>query len=278
MMNKFTINFIFLFVIFSLNSYQSLADTEKATVSYARSMKNISDGSKQLSQQVPQQIPQQTPQQTPQHAPKKIKPVITDEMIGKATGAERELPNNTQATEVNNTVNHLITHDDYYIYSANSFLEVDYDGDGFYSTFKVNFDVDVYTSTIDLNREIYAKLYLRSQNGAWIHFYTTDIFTIYADYDDDVIEVATTLYEGYPSDYYDVLIDIYSVDYNELVATISADDSNALYALPFESVDYDPEFIEVETVTLVESGSFSGALLLVLLIVIAYRVKAQSKA
>ncbi|WP_426360242.1 choice-of-anchor H family protein [Pseudocolwellia sp. HL-MZ19] len=130
------------------------------------------------------------------------------------------------------------------IYDATTFLEDDIDGDGYYRTFGVVFDVDVYNPNGDEESVIYAELYLSTDGVNWEHYYSTDDFLISGNNPDDQFEVITTLAEGYNTQNYDVLIDIYEVGYTEIVATYSSDDNNALYALPLESAEYDQVYIE----------------------------------
>jgi len=134
-------------------------------------------------------------------------------------------------------------HHSFSIYNAFSYLLDDYDSDGYYQTFSVVFDADLHSYSALDSAEVYAELYLSKNGGPWIYYYTTDNFNIYGDSEDDEYEVITTLHQGYDSDSYDVLIDLYEVGYQELVATYSSDDNNALYALPLESSDYDIEYV-----------------------------------
>ncbi|MCZ4336852.1 choice-of-anchor H family protein [Shewanella colwelliana] len=141
------------------------------------------------------------------------------------------------------------------IYEASSRLFEDVDYDGFYRTFSVTFDADLYTSYFNQAVDVYADLYLSRNGGPWELFHTTDTFTIVDDASDDDFEVLTTLHSGYPTDHYDVLIDLYEVGYSDIVATISSDDVDDLYALPLESADRDP-YEEVTTEVIV-GGSLS---------------------
>ncbi len=125
------------------------------------------------------------------------------------------------------------------IFDASSRLIDDFDYDGFYQTFSVTFDVDVFGAYLNERADLYAELYLSRNGGPWVHYYTTDVFTIYGDSPVDDYQVVTTLYSGYAPDFYDVLIDVYEVGYSDVVATISADEVDSLYALPLESSDWD---------------------------------------
>ncbi|AVI65647.1 hypothetical protein CKQ84_06945 [Shewanella sp. WE21] len=141
------------------------------------------------------------------------------------------------------------------IFDASSRLFEDFDYDGFYQTFSVTFDVDVNGAYLNERADLFAELYLSRDGGPWVHYYTTDVFTIYGDSTQDDYEVLTTLYTGYATDHYDVLIDVYEVGYSDIVATISADEIDSLYALPLESSDRDrePDIIVVEE----SGGAFS---------------------
>jgi len=125
------------------------------------------------------------------------------------------------------------------IYEASSRLFTDNDLDGFYQTFSVTFDADLIGFGSYERADVYAELYLSRDGGPWVHYYSTDIFTIIGDSSEDDFEVLTTLHTGYPTDYYDVLIDLYEVGFDDIVATISSDDTDNLYALPLESSDRD---------------------------------------
>lgn len=143
---------------------------------------------------------------------------------------------------------------DFYIYDAYSRLFVDNDVDGFYQTFSVTFDADVSGVYINERADVFAELYLSRNGGPWEHYYTTDIFSIFGDATDDDFEVLTTLDSGFAADYYDVLIDLYEVGYGDIVATVSSNDFDSLYALPLESAYWDNDYIEHESE---HAGSFS---------------------
>lgn len=172
----------------------------------------------------------------------------------------RALGGDVRATERQNEVHSGAYGDGYYsiyhsfsIYDASSRLLEDFDYDGFYQTFSVIFDVDVDGVYNDERADVYAELYLSRDGGPWVHYYTTDVFRIYGHSPDDDYEVLTTLYTGFGTDVYDVLVDVYEVGYSDIVATISADEIDSLYALPLESSDRD-QAQEVEVIVVEESG------------------------
>ncbi len=150
------------------------------------------------------------------------------------------------------------------IYDAYTQLIEDYDYDGYYQTFSVTFDADLVTYSIYDEAVVYAELYLSENGGPWQHYYTTDAFVIHGESTEDEFEVYSTLQQGFNSNHYDVLIDLYEVGYANIVASYSSDDSNSLYALPLESSDYDLEYIEYYEETHIHSGSYSFITLVLL--------------
>lgn len=146
-------------------------------------------------------------------------------------------------------------------YNAFARLFEDHDYDGFHRSFSVTFDADVYSNYPDESVPVYAELYLSRNGGDWVRYFTTETFYIRGANELDDYEVLTTLAQGYGTDHYDVLIDLYEVGYSDIVATISADDTNDLYALPLESANYDTEEVVID----VEGGGSLGAGALALL-------------
>lgn len=138
-----------------------------------------------------------------------------------------------------------VSHHSFSIYTGYSQLITDIDEDGYYQTFGVTFDADILSPIPNEQAFVYADLYLSQNGGPWVLYFSSDDFLITGENTDDEFEVITQLDSGYVPDHYDVLIDLYEVGYSDVVATYSSNDSNALYALPLESSDYDPEYIEV---------------------------------
>ena len=101
------------------------------------------------------------------------------------------------------------------IYDANINLLSDLDGDGYHHAFNLSFDVDV---SFD-SATVYAKLYLSRNGGPWTQYHTTALFDIYDDAYSDAYEVTTELEDGYPPGYYDVLIEVFSLNYPGIVTS-----------------------------------------------------------
>ena len=124
----------------------------------------------------------------------------------------------------------------FHLYGASSSLRADRDGDRYHSEFKVRFDADVLVG----DATVYAKLYLRrAGESEWFLYHETDDFDISGQTSSDEYYVTTTLDDGYPTDAYDVLIDLYESGVSGLVATIGPADSSALSFLPLEEVGLD---------------------------------------
>lgn len=166
-------------------------------------------------------------------------------------------------------------HHSFAIYSGYSELLTDIDGDGYFRSFSVSFDADVLSPFANEQALVYADLYLSENGGPWILYFSTDDFVITADSSDDEFEVITQLDSGYIPEHYDVLIDLYEVGYGDVVATYSSDDTNALYALPLESSDYDPEYIEVVHVE--EHGGSSHWMFISIMLFMLFRRRFKHK-
>jgi len=173
---------------------------------------------------------------------------------------------NKQQRNTNSAEHHAFT-----IYSAYTQLIEDFDYDGFYQTFSVTFDADVLSPIADEYARVYAELYISENGGPWIHYFTTDSFKIYGESTNDEYEVYSTLNQGFPTGEYDILIDLYEEGYSDIVATYSAEDDPALYAVPLESSDYDTTYTEIVVESHGHGGSFPAFALLPLALVVIIR-------
>tara|TARA_R100001377_G_scaffold18474_1_gene9532 strand:- start:1638 stop:2474 length:837 start_codon:yes stop_codon:yes gene_type:complete len=157
------------------------------------------------------------------------------------------------------------------IYEGYSQLIEDLDADGYFQTFSVTFDADLLTGNPHDEAVVYAELYLSENGGPWVHYYSTDNFVIHGESSDDEFEVYSTLEQGFSSNHYDILIDLYEVGYSNMVASYSSDDSNSLYGLPLESSDYDLEYVEYYSEVHSDGGSSSVIALMVMMIALSIR-------
>ncbi|MGD9163131.1 MAG: choice-of-anchor H family protein [Chromatiales bacterium] len=116
------------------------------------------------------------------------------------------------------------------VIDAQVVMSCDDDDDGFYHRLKVSFDPDVDGG----EAWVYARLYLSLEGGSWKHYFTTEVFPINGDASDDAYEVVTRLLDGYPTGYYDVLIELYDADYDLLVVNYGPYEDEDLAVLPLE--------------------------------------------
>lgn len=116
------------------------------------------------------------------------------------------------------------------IFDAQTVMSWDDDDDGFYHRLRVSFDPDVSGD----EAWVYARLYLSLEGGPWEHIHTTEVFPIIGDASDDAYEVVTRLIDGYPTGYYDVLIELYDADYDLLVLNYGPYEDLDLAVLPLE--------------------------------------------
>ncbi|MES9992437.1 MAG: choice-of-anchor H family protein [Candidatus Thiodiazotropha sp.] len=116
------------------------------------------------------------------------------------------------------------------IFDAHAVISRDDDDDGFYHRLKVVFDAD----TSDDEAWVYARLYLSLEGGPWNHYYTTEVFPIRGANLSDEYEVVTRLLDGYPTGYYDVLIELYDADYDLLEVNYGPYEDGDLAVLPLE--------------------------------------------
>ncbi|MGD8340708.1 MAG: choice-of-anchor H family protein [Gammaproteobacteria bacterium] len=136
---------------------------------------------------------------------------------------------------------------DHYIYDADVELFDDFDGDGFYRFVSVRIDADSYSE----GAWVYAELYLSADGTTWEHYHSTGDFWISGATGDDEFFVETELVSGYPSGYYDLLIELYDADFGTYSDEFGPYQSDGMSLLPLEDATQDPEPVQV---TVVDGG------------------------
>jgi hypothetical protein len=164
-----------------------------------------------------------------------------------------------------NNARRSVNEGSFVIHDGYSQLIEDYDEDGYFQTFSVTFDADLVAANSHDEAVVSAELYLSKNGGPWVHYYSTDNFLIHGDSSDDEFEVYSTLEQGFSTNQYNILIDLYEDGYPSIIASYSSDDSNSLYALPLESSDYDVEYVPDYTEEHIHGGSYSLYSLLILM-------------
>lgn len=147
------------------------------------------------------------------------------------------------------------------IFDANITLLDDYDNDGFYRSFAIEFDADVDTG----DALVFAEIWVRDSSGQWQLEYTTEDYVIdgYSTLDTYILE--TVWESGYSRGYYDFSIELYDAYTYELLA-VSDDFNYALYDVPLEDADSDRRPSSGgSSVSVGVSGSGSFSILLIIL-------------
>lgn len=136
---------------------------------------------------------------------------------------------------------------DHWIYDADVVLFDDLDSDGFYRFLSVRIDAD----SVRSSAWVYAELYLSADGTTWEHYHSTDDFWIGGETGDDELYVETELVSGFPTGYYDLLIELYDADFGTYSDEFGPAQSDGMALLPLEDATQDPEPIEV---TVVDGG------------------------
>jgi MYXO-CTERM domain-containing protein len=124
---------------------------------------------------------------------------------------------------------------DSWVYEATTDAFADRDADGYFRYLRVRFDVDsIYTS-----QWVYAEIYLSADGNAWEHLYSTQDFEVFGSDPEDDYEVETELVSGYVAGLYDVLIEIYDADTQELLDEYGPNESPEFSMLPLEDAGRD---------------------------------------
>ena len=150
---------------------------------------------------------------------------------------------------------------DFWIYDATTAIAGDLDRDGFYTRLEVDFDAD----TAYESAWVYAVLYLSLEGGDWIEYGETAVFDIYGAGGGDEYYFDADLVSGFPTGYYDVLIELYDDYDGRLVATLGPADTAELFDLPLESETADAPVEPVVIVTDEGGGGSAGLGLIALL-------------
>jgi hypothetical protein len=123
-------------------------------------------------------------------------------------------------------------------------LNTDYDYDGFASGFTLEFDIDSFFN----QTRVYAVVYLGTGNR-FESLYTTQSFNLISDSSNDRVTLDFELATGYPTNDYNVLIEVFDANTHGLLTYVDDTNFAALYLVPLESQNYESttsEFTVVE--------------------------------
>ncbi|KPA17794.1 secreted protein containing Peptidase S8 and S53, subtilisin, kexin, sedolisin [Candidatus Magnetomorum sp. HK-1] len=109
-------------------------------------------------------------------------------------------------------------------------LQKDVDNDGYHQEFKLYFDADVSSGSAN----VYAKIYCRKGSGSYFRMFTTETFTINGNSGSDLCIYTVRIPRGYPSDRYDLRIDLFKTGSSSVKASYGPGDDSDLNDLKLE--------------------------------------------
>ena len=127
---------------------------------------------------------------------------------------------------------------DFLIYDVSSNLISDYNYNGFYHRFSISIDADTLYETA----LVYARLYISYEGGPWDYYASSDVYSIYGDSGMDGFSIETELANGFMPAYYDIRIELYAADTDQLLLSYGPYNDISLSALPLEDGDYDAAY------------------------------------
>jgi hypothetical protein len=138
----------------------------------------------------------------------------------------------------------------FWFYTADIVLFNDDDLDGFYWGIDLLFDADTYYEVAD----VYAVVYLSYEGGPWNEYAVTDSFSIFGASGGDEYVLVTELMSGYPTGYYDVLIELFDSYDGAFLASFGPEDTSELSFLPLEDANQDDPHIDNPVVVIHGGG------------------------
>lgn len=159
----------------------------------------------------------------------------------------------------------MLSSNDFWIYDSWATLSNDFDYDGYYSKVTVEFDAD----TVYSRAYVYGIVYL-GIDGVFDSIHVTSVFAIDGDSSLDSFVVESELVSGFPSNDYEILIELYDADTDQLVAFTDGLDDADLAIAPLESENYEV-INEPRVVVVEEHGGSLGWWALLMLPVLGIR-------
>jgi hypothetical protein len=153
----------------------------------------------------------------------------------------------------------------FWFYDAAVDLYFDQDADGYFYGIDLWFDADTYYGVAD----VYAVVYLSYEGGEWNEYASTDDFTLFGASSDDDYVIETDLISGYPTGYYDLLIELFDSFDGTYLASFGPEDTSELSQLTLEDSDRDAPIVVREVIVHSGGGGATGLLMLILLLVAA---------
>jgi hypothetical protein len=162
-------------------------------------------------------------------------------------------------------------------FSSRLWLQHDDDGDGYYHTFDIELDIDASFGSAD----VYAELYVSTDQFSWLPMYTSNHFTINQDSTSDMQHWEFNWIAGYPTSHYYIKAVIVDSDTNQTLLEVTPADNPAFAAIPLEDSSFEDSVVVVATDTSSNStkttvssehsgGSFGTPVMIVLMLCLAW--------
>jgi hypothetical protein len=156
------------------------------------------------------------------------------------------------------------------VFSSSLWLDNDSDGDGYYHKFNIDLDVDVSYGS----REVYAELYISTDQYSWVPLFTSDHFVISNDDASDQRHWEFNLLSGHPPGHYYIKTMIIDANSHYNLLEILSEDYAAFYAIPLEDLSFEVSSIPTtpnDTTRTTDShesgGNMGGPVLLLVMMV-----------
>lgn len=148
---------------------------------------------------------------------------------------------------------------EFWFYDVSVELFSDFDRDGYFYGIDLAFDADTQYIVAD----VYAVIYLSYEFGPWNEYAATEDFTIFGASGDDEYFVQSELISGYPTGYYDILIELFDAYDNTFVASFGPEQTSRLSSLPLEDAARDAPSVTTVVINTGGGGSLGWLTLLI---------------
>lgn len=125
----------------------------------------------------------------------------------------------------------------YWLTVYDSEIFEDQDQDGYYRGFTLSFEPEVMTG----HDHVYADIYLSYEGGTWHYLTSSQTHFLSSSSGANTISITSELDYGYPTGYYDVLIELRDASTDRLLVSAGPDTEGALGYLPLEDGDHDAD-------------------------------------
>lgn len=152
-----------------------------------------------------------------------------------------------------------------WFYSVDLTLSEDHNDNGYFHRLNIRIDAD----SSEPYEQVYAEFSLLPSYGSERLFYTSSVFEVFGQSNDDWLAIDTILERQYPSDEYLLIVRLFDAVNGDLLAEISGYDEPSLDYLPLEDFQRDAPYEE--------SGGSTGIPLLIGLCLVLWRRYSQKQ-